>query len=198
MARSRSPLHRPAIPASRGEPAPGGATSQFPTRTPFDFTLFTRLMLAATWGGRSPLSVASPASLRIADMRMMIEEEPRPRVSSDARQALTVALLKPGRGSLPEPIREFIQRHVLLHRKIVLLYVSTSPTVSHAPENDRQSEDGSRTMVITLIYGVGDQTEFVFRFRPAKLASRPEVKEVSTPTPPPTRTASVSPPARPR
>jgi hypothetical protein len=30
---------------------------------------------------------------------MMIEDEPRPRASSDTRQALTVALLKPGRGA---------------------------------------------------------------------------------------------------
>jgi len=35
----------------------------------------------------------------MADIRMMIEDEPRPRASSDTRHALTVALLKPGRGS---------------------------------------------------------------------------------------------------
>src|SRR5260370_25505555 len=35
----------------------------------------------------------------MADIRIMIDEEPRPRASSDTRQALTVALVKPGRGS---------------------------------------------------------------------------------------------------
>ena len=38
--------------------------------------------------------------LRIADIPMMIEDDPSRRASSDARQALTVALLKPGRGTL--------------------------------------------------------------------------------------------------
>jgi hypothetical protein len=73
--------------------------SQFPTRTPVDFTLFTRLIPAANSGASSPLSAASAASLRIADMRMMIDDDPRLRSCSDTRQALTVALLKPGRGS---------------------------------------------------------------------------------------------------
>ena len=35
----------------------------------------------------------------MADIRIMIDDEPRPRASSDTRQALTVALVKPGRGS---------------------------------------------------------------------------------------------------
>jgi hypothetical protein len=42
---------------------------------------------------------ASPASLRIADMRMMIDDEPRRRSSSDTLHAFTVALVKPGRGA---------------------------------------------------------------------------------------------------
>jgi hypothetical protein len=56
-----------------------------------------------TWSPATPVaevhsSVA--ASLRIADMPMVIDDEPRRRVSSDARQALTVALQKPpGRGT---------------------------------------------------------------------------------------------------
>src|SRR5882672_3712888 len=33
------------------------------------------------------------------DIRMMIDEEPKPRASSDTRQVLTVAFVKPGRGS---------------------------------------------------------------------------------------------------
>src|SRR6185436_12179603 len=73
--------------------------NQLPTRMPFDFTVLTRLMLAASSGARSPLSTASPASLRMADMRMMIDDDPRPRLSRDARHALTVALLNPGRGA---------------------------------------------------------------------------------------------------
>ena len=69
-------------------------------RMPTDFALFTREIPAASSGASSPLSAPSAASLRIADMRMMIDEEPRPRSSSETRQALTMALVKPGR--LPE------------------------------------------------------------------------------------------------
>jgi hypothetical protein len=56
-------------------------------------------MSAANAGASSPLSVASTASLRIADILTMIDDDPRPRSSSVTRQALTVALVKPGRGS---------------------------------------------------------------------------------------------------
>jgi hypothetical protein len=35
----------------------------------------------------------------MADILIMMEDEPRPRASSDTRQALTVALVKPGRGA---------------------------------------------------------------------------------------------------
>ena len=52
------------------------ADSHFPTRMPVDFTLFTRLMPAANSGASNPLLAASAASLRIADIRMMIEEDP--------------------------------------------------------------------------------------------------------------------------
>src|SRR5258706_813116 len=63
-------------------------------------------MTAANSGASSPLSAASEASLRIADIRMMIDDEPSPRVSSDARQALTVALQKPpGRGSFLNQVK---------------------------------------------------------------------------------------------
>jgi hypothetical protein len=41
-----------------------------------------------------PVSAASAASLRIADMRMIIDEDPSAQASSDTRQALTVALAK--------------------------------------------------------------------------------------------------------
>jgi hypothetical protein len=72
--------------------------SQFPDRTPTIFALFTRAIPAANSGARRPLSAASAASLRIADIRTMIDDEPSSRSSSDTRQALTVALVKPGRG----------------------------------------------------------------------------------------------------
>ena len=61
--------------------------------------LFTRLMPAANSGGSNPLSAASAASLRIADILIMMEDEPRRRSSRDTRQALTVALVKPARGA---------------------------------------------------------------------------------------------------
>ena len=50
--------------------------SQLPVRTPMHFALFTRAIPAANSGTSSPLSVASTASLRMADMRMMIDEDP--------------------------------------------------------------------------------------------------------------------------
>jgi len=73
--------------------------SQFPTRMPVDFTLFTRLIPCANSGASRPLSAASAASLRIADILIMMEDEPRRRSSRDTRHALTVALVKPGRGA---------------------------------------------------------------------------------------------------
>ena len=98
IARSR----RPFVVVESGAPNSACACrsdSQFPVRMPTDFTLFTRLMPAARSGASSPLSTASPASLRIADILIMIEDDPSRRASSDARHALTVALLKPGRGA---------------------------------------------------------------------------------------------------
>ena len=41
------------------------------------------------------LSAASAANLRIADIRMMLDEEPSPRASRDTRLALAVAFVKP-------------------------------------------------------------------------------------------------------
>src|ERR1700691_4583827 len=73
--------------------------SQLPTRIPVDFTLFTRLIPWANSGASRPLSAASAASLRIADILIMMDDDPRPRSSSDTRHALTVALVKPGRGA---------------------------------------------------------------------------------------------------
>jgi hypothetical protein len=72
--------------------------SQFPTRIRVDFTL-TLLIPCASSGGSSPLSGASAASLRIADILIMMEDDPGWRSSSDTRHALTVALVKPGRGA---------------------------------------------------------------------------------------------------
>ena len=73
--------------------------NQLPTRMPVDFTLLTRLIPCASSGASNPLSAASPASLRIADILIMMDDDPRRRSSSDTRQALTVALVKPGRGA---------------------------------------------------------------------------------------------------
>src|SRR5579862_8984101 len=73
--------------------------SQLPMRMPTDFALLTRAMPAASSGASSPSSAASAASLRIADILIMIDDEPRPRSSRDTRHALTVALVKPGRGA---------------------------------------------------------------------------------------------------
>ena len=75
------------------------ADSQFPIRMPTDFALFTRLMPAANSGANSPLSAASAASFLMADILIMMELDPSPRASRDIRQALTVALVKPGRGA---------------------------------------------------------------------------------------------------
>src|SRR5208283_3904935 len=46
-----------------------------------------------------PLSAASTASLRTAVIRTLMLTDPKPRASRATRQALTVALVKPGRGS---------------------------------------------------------------------------------------------------
>jgi len=54
---------------------------------------------AASSGASSPLSVAGSAGVRMADMGMMVEDDPSPRSSSVTCQALTVALVKPGRGA---------------------------------------------------------------------------------------------------
>jgi hypothetical protein len=87
----------PPMPLARG----GENESQFPTRTPFDATPFTRAIPLASSGASKPLSAASTASFRTAVIRTLIETEPRPRASRATRQALTVAFVKPGRGSWP-------------------------------------------------------------------------------------------------
>ena len=73
--------------------------SQLPMRMPTDFALLTRAIPAASSGVSSPISAASADNLRIADILMMIDDEPSPRASRDTRHALTVALVKPGRGA---------------------------------------------------------------------------------------------------
>lgn len=66
---------------------------------PSGLALFTRATAAASSGASSPLSAASAASLRIAEIRAMIDAKPSFRSSRDTRQALTAALVKPGRGA---------------------------------------------------------------------------------------------------
>ena len=81
------------------------ADSQLPVRTPTHFALFTRAMPAASSGASSSLSAASAANLRIADILTMIDEDPSRPFSSDARHALTVASVNPGRGAYPNQAR---------------------------------------------------------------------------------------------
>ncbi len=54
---------------------------------PWVLALFTRLMPAASSGASSPLSAASAASLRIDDILIMMEDEPRRRSSKDIVRA---------------------------------------------------------------------------------------------------------------
>jgi hypothetical protein len=90
----------------------GRSDIQLPVRTPIDLTLFTRLMPAANSGASNPLSTASPASLRMADMRMIIDEEPGLRASSDAPSAdRCFAEARPR--LQPEPGHKFLKRHVV-------------------------------------------------------------------------------------
>jgi hypothetical protein len=42
------------------------------------FALFTRAMPAASSGASSRLSIAATAGLRMADMRTMMDDDPRP------------------------------------------------------------------------------------------------------------------------
>src|SRR5450755_2922060 len=78
-----------------------GLHSQLPTRTPLEAAPLTRVMPAASSGASSPLSAASTASFRTAVIRTLMDTDPRPRASSSTRQAFTVALVKPERGSRP-------------------------------------------------------------------------------------------------
>jgi len=89
------------MPALASAPNGDVSYSQLPARTPIHFALFTRWIPAAISAGSSPLSVASTASLRIADMRTMIDDDPKPRSARVARHALTAAFVKPGRWSCP-------------------------------------------------------------------------------------------------
>jgi len=84
MARSRSPFVVVMSGALRSAWA-CFSDSQFPARTPMDLALFTRWMPAANSGASSPLSVASTASFRMADILTMINDEPSPRSSKGLR-----------------------------------------------------------------------------------------------------------------
>ena len=80
---------------------------------PLDATPFTRVMPLASSGASSPLSAASTASLRTAVIRTLMETAPSPRASSATRQAVTVALVKPGRGSRLVPREELVQPEIV-------------------------------------------------------------------------------------
>jgi len=85
MARSRSPL-TVVVSGALSKACAWRSDSQFLVRMPCVFALFTRAMPAANSGANSPLSAASAASLRIADILMMIEDEPSLRSSRDTRR----------------------------------------------------------------------------------------------------------------
>ena len=71
-------------------------------------------MPLASSGASNPLSAASTASLRTAVIRTLIETAPRPRASSATRQALTVALVNPGRGSWTDiPSEELVEPEIV-------------------------------------------------------------------------------------
>jgi hypothetical protein len=70
-----------------------------PKRTPLDLTPLIRVIPAAISGASRPLSAASTASLARGVIRALIKIELSPRASNATRQALGVALVKPGRGS---------------------------------------------------------------------------------------------------
>jgi len=77
--------------------------SQFPVRMPCVFALFTRAMPVASSGASRPLSAASAASLRMADMRMIIDEDPSLRSSKSPRTCAPVEVLCPPVLSLQVP-----------------------------------------------------------------------------------------------
>src|ERR1035437_5896107 len=68
-------------------------------RTPSRLTPFTLEIPMANPCSSKPFCAASSASFRTAQSRTLIDDEPSLRTSSETRQALTVALEKPGRGS---------------------------------------------------------------------------------------------------
>ena len=100
------------------------ADSQLPARTPTIFALFTRAIPAASSGASSPLSAASAASLRIAGVRTMIDDEPSLRLLQGHPHALTVALVKH---------QKLVQRHVV-HR-FVIGELTLSSTTCFTVEN---------------------------------------------------------------
>ena len=76
--------------------------------------MFPRPIAGATSGERSPLSpAASTASLRIADSRLLIDEEPGPRACKLARQSLTTRFGQAGRVPAPYQARNSVKRHVV-------------------------------------------------------------------------------------
>jgi len=69
-------------------------------------------------GAINPLSAASVASLRIADILIRMDDEPSPRASSDTRQASNGGLGEAGARSLLKPAKELAQRHVV-HARVM-------------------------------------------------------------------------------
>ena len=112
MARSRRPLSVVMSGAFKSVWA-CRAESQLPIRMPTDFALFTRLMPAASSGASRPLSAASAASFRIADILIMMEARPEPAGFQGYPPRANGGLGEAGPGRLLEPGQELVQRHVV-------------------------------------------------------------------------------------
>src|SRR5262245_6878448 len=79
---------------------------------------FTQTMPAANSGASRPLSAASTASLRTAERRTLIDDEPSPRASSATRHAFTVSLVKP---TIPAwPNQEMNSSRAMLYNRRVI------------------------------------------------------------------------------
>jgi len=78
------------------------------------------------------LSAASAASFLMADVLIMMELGPSPRTSSDTRQALTVALVKPARGACWNHARNSL-RAMLYTRLVIGEETLSSTSVFNSP-----------------------------------------------------------------
>ena len=120
--------------------------SQFPIRTPVIFEPLTRQIAEAISGASSPLSPASCASLRTAESRPLIEEEPNPLLSSDDLQAFTVDFVNPHRFSLSYHSMNSSSARLYTRRVI------GDETASSTRRFNRRHSDSFSTMVSSVIH----------------------------------------------